>query len=56
MLYVLRMILRGYNLLTVATSVRKNDIVAHVAGAAGADVRGRRLAPAPERLLGALGS
>ena len=56
MLYVLHMILRGYNLLTISTSVGKNGIIAHVRGAAGADVRVRRLAPASERLLGALGS
>ena len=44
------------DLFTISASVRKNDIVAHVGGAAGADVRVRRGAPAPERILGALGS
>jgi len=56
MLYVLHMILRGYNLLTISTSVGKNGIITHITGAAGADVRVRRSATAAERLLGALGS
>ena len=43
MLYVLHMLIRGYNLLTISTSVGKNGIVAHVCGAAGADDRAQRL-------------